>query len=1364
MPAAPTVTDTAEIKVTVAGEWEEPNNVVAQATPFAPDTLAIGHIASKGDVDLYSVSVPSTGKLSAFLSGLPADFDLVLYGPPAPTLRGVPTRTLKPVDDTGPLLANDSPGAAEVGGDQPLVDLPIVAVSQNRGTTAERIESTTLRPGTYILQVTGYNGATSNDSYVLRSAFNPTAAPAECKPWEFPGGAPASGEQGTLAADASFDGADTVFVVNRQRMVARFGDAAKSALASIDSFVTAAASNPKLGVSAKVAYVDGDPEVRSAYDTWDTGANRCSPESARAVTSSIGKVVDRIRAADRSLRNVVIIGGDDVIPFGRVLDTTKVANESDYASTFADNNELSSAMRDGYVLTDDPYGSSNPLQVGRGELFAPELAVGRLVETPSEISGALDDFVRFGGSLNASTAAVAGYDFLSDGASAVADSLERNGLKADRLINDAWSAGDLGKLVLGSSDGSAPDVASVNAHFDHYRALPASENSPAGGFDESKLFGLRDLDAAGSRRLERSLLFSMGCHSGLSVSDTTGGALGADWAQRIARQGGIWVGNTGFGYGDSDPGVVALSEELMSQFAKRLDGTMTIGRALQLAKQRYVADRGDTITGYDSKVAQEATFYGLPMYRLDATLKSPPAQPTSPATAVEPRVGLSASASDLNFPVGPDAGGLAQQNSDRGTYWSVDGDVWAVQNRPLQPRASRDVTVANDDGSLRLDARGGLVTALTSRDVAGVDPVIHRPTVDLASREPEPTTVDNQFPASLTSVGTAADLVGRRPDGSDLIGPRQRLVVTPGQFRGAPDSSKGTQRLFTSMAVTTYYADPTDADRTPPVISDVVAEAGTLGGFTVRAGDGGDASRIKRVYVLATDADNPGTWFGGDLVRGEGDAWRGGISLPPDVKNIDYFVQVVDASGNVSTSSNKVANFRSTPPPPPEGDPPTVVPPPGLAADGWSAGPVALGFTGTSISVSIDGKPAATVDGPVTVTGEGQHTVLVTDAQGRSATFSFRIDTTPPAVSCAAVGADWSANNVSVPCTAADEGVGLAPATEASLLLVTDVADGTETAAAATSTQQVCDLIGNCATAGPVTAIHVDRRAPEVSVTTPETSAKYTTGQVVRSAFACSDAGSGIVSCAGPGATSSGSLVDTSKVGVHEFVVTARDGVGRESTATRSYEVIAPPSNKPPVVKADLGSGIHEVGFFGHGSVRLSGSFSDADGPGPLTASIQWGAGAPFKPLVVDGSNLGPNTWAARHRFKSADVVVVTIKVCDATGACGQDSITVHPSVITRVTPLAQRLGHARFLFWKIPVVHWGYDNAAGFAVVVPRGDSNCLSVFPWPDGQPTLFLPGRHDDVFTSTSPFLPVTWNLTGVSATASSLTPRVTPNGGG
>ena len=162
-------------------------------------------------------------------------------------------------------------------------------------------------------------------------------------------------------------------------------------------------------------------------------------------------------------------------------------------------------------------------------------------------------------------------------------------------------------------------------------------------------------------------------------------------------------------------------------------------------------------------------------------------------------------------------------------------------------------------------------------------------------------------------------------------------------------------------------------------------------------------------------------------------------------------------------------------------------------------------------------------------------------------------DGSAPAIACAAPDGAWHATNVALACTASDPGTGLANPADASFSLVTSVDAGIETANASTDSRVVCDLEGNCATAGPIGGNRIDRKAPSISVTTPASGAVYPLNESVAAAYACADGGSGTSSCAGT--VANGAPIDTSSTGSRTFVVSTADAVGNSSTATVTYTV-----------------------------------------------------------------------------------------------------------------------------------------------------------------------------------------------------------------
>lgn len=99
---------------------------------------------------------------------------------------------------------------------------------------------------------------------------------------------------------------------------------------------------------------------------------------------------------------------------------------------------------------------------------------------------------------------------------------------------------------------------------------------------------------------------------------------------------------------------------------------------------------------------------------------------------------------------------------------------------------------------------------------------------------------------------------------------------------------------------------------------------------------------------------------------------------------------------------------------------------------------------------------------------------------------------------------------------------------------------------------------------------------PVVTLTTPADGAIYALGQSVAAAFSCSDADSGIASCAGT--VTPGAAIDTASIGTKTFTVRAVDVAGNVTTVTHGYTVgyvftgfFAPVDNLPTINAGNAG-------------------------------------------------------------------------------------------------------------------------------------------------------------------------------------------------
>ncbi|MGH3372383.1 MAG: PxKF domain-containing protein, partial [Nocardioidaceae bacterium] len=159
------------------------------------------------------------------------------------------------------------------------------------------------------------------------------------------------------------------------------------------------------------------------------------------------------------------------------------------------------------------------------------------------------------------------------------------------------------------------------------------------------------------------------------------------------------------------------------------------------------------------------------------------------------------------------------------------------------------------------------------------------------------------------------------------------------------------------------------------------------------------------------------------------------------------------------------------------------------------------------------------------------------------------VDRKAPVVSCGSDDGSWHNANVTITCTATDGGSDLADPADASFTLSTSVAAGDEDGNASTDSHDVADAVSNRATAGPITGIKVDRKAPTLTWSAGAGESFHFGAALTAPTCTAVDIGSGV-----PGGCSVSGF--STAVGTHTLVASATDLAGNLATETRIYTVL----------------------------------------------------------------------------------------------------------------------------------------------------------------------------------------------------------------
>ena len=375
-----------------------------------------------------------------------------------------------------------------------------------------------------------------------------------------------------------------------------------------------------------------NPGIQADFAQWDQ-VPQCAPAANIVAEQIQGLISVYNAAAPGGLRYVVLAGGDRVLPFQRIVDESGLSNETDYSPAVFDASESQAALKTGYFLSQDLYGSFHQINRLDHTFNGFDVPVGRLVENTSDIQAMLAAYATAGGVMAPSSALVTGYDFLADSAAVQQRDLTESRLQVNTLIqpegdgplaSSAWTADDLRSRLLGPNHF---DIMAINAHFSG-NTLLASDM--ASHMRSAEIAGVTD------NRFLNTLVMSMGCHSGYNIvdPDATPGTPPVDWSQAFNAHGATVIGGTGFQYGNSP--LIKYTEVLLDSVTHELrlydqgtsPGPVPLGQAIVNAKRAYVHGG---VNGIDEKSVAELTLYGLPMMAVNIPAAGRVARPAPAA-------------------------------------------------------------------------------------------------------------------------------------------------------------------------------------------------------------------------------------------------------------------------------------------------------------------------------------------------------------------------------------------------------------------------------------------------------------------------------------------------------------------------------------------------------------------------------------------------------------------------------------------------------------------------------------------------------------------------------------------------------------
>lgn len=731
---------------------------------------------------------------------------------------------------------------------------------------ASQIAYTFAQAGTYYAKVMLYNSAGFGEgtNYNLRlQTGTPTPTPTlppTPTPTPTPTPQPAEGK--------------TLILVNRAQIASLYSEADAAQLLNRLDLLAARSE-----VQGTVLDLNQNETVRTAYSTWQSDLTNV--DKANAVATAIRALILNVWQQQGTLTYLLLVGDDRALPFYRIRDLTDLYPEKTYGETDK-THPTGAALYANYYLSDDYYADREPTIYQGHELYLPDLAVGRLVEAPSDMLRLIDAFLANPVTQLAAQDAVlvSGYDFVQDMAANVCKAWQidyaNTGIANCSLIGENWLGANLRSAQIRPNQPYKIQV--IAGHAAHWvEGAPNNDNIQA-----HQLIAANGLDLSGA------LIYTPGCHAGLNVPPTDS-SKAIDLVQAFAGKGANYIGHTGYGWGHVYD--IGWSEKLLQLYTQRLlkGQQASMGQALTAAKLDYFRQSG-TLDAFDEKVMQTLIFYGLPMFTVQSggagALSGNDEFPGLQVSGAFPAFGVVARDYNLSPMMANDAV-FGKQTTAAGDYYALgrSHNTEKQVGEPIQPLLFYTETLPAAQRG-----RGIVLRGATFSTQENFQPLLAAPYNEYTAVTAA--TVQSAWAASGNTEAWYPPVITElRADGNTAT-----VVSQIGQYQPATKQL----RLYSRLAVEIFYND--SPDQIPPAIQLVNGSYGNKGQVQVKVG-ATDASGIRQVTIAYINPSEPTRLQTQDLTFDPAaQVWTGLFSGSPATR---YFVQVVDQAGNVTTAHNK---------------------------------------------------------------------------------------------------------------------------------------------------------------------------------------------------------------------------------------------------------------------------------------------------------------------------------------------------------------------------------------------------------------------------------------------------------------------------